>query len=385
MPWKETCAMDQKAEFIRLWKSDRYTVTELSELFDVSRKTAYKWIRRHQLMGILGLENRSRAPLKHPNSTPQRIVDKVKSVRRKHKHWGPGTILAWLEEHDQEERWPSISTVSNILKKEGMVKARRKRHKTPAHTSPFTKCNRPNAVWSADYKGQFRMGNGKLCYPLTITDSYSRYIILCKGLSKPNYRATRKCFEAVFKQYGMPEAIKTDNGAPFASVGIYGLSKLSAWFIRLGIKHERIEPGHPEQNGRHERMHRLLKEVTANPPKNNMQSQQLAFDEFVYEYNFERPHGALNQKTPATSYQKSEDKYPQRIPRIIYGFHLLKRKVNRNGEISWKERKIFISKALTGERIALKRKDEHLYEIRFTKYSIGILDLLHKKVLPMCL
>ena len=384
MPWKEICAMDQKMELIRLWKSDRYSISELSALFDVSRKTAYKWIRRYETAGPSGLKKRSTAPRRHPNSTAREIVAKVIAIKLRHRDWGPGKVLAWLSEHDREEKWPVVSTMSDILKKAGLVKTRRRRHKTPPYTDPFTNCNWPNSVWSADFKGQFRMGNKELCYPLTITDSYSRYILLCKGLNHPNYRDTRKYFELVFKQYGLPEAIRTDNGAPFASVGTYGLSKLSAWFIRLGIRPERIEPGHPEQNGRHERMHRSLKEVTATPPKNNMQAQQAAFDEFVYEYNFERPHGALNQRNPAAIYQKSEVNHPRRIPKITYSFDMLRRKVSRNGEISWKKKNIFISKALTGEHIALRRKEEHLYELWFSNYQIGILDLLHRKVLPMC-
>ena len=384
MPWKETCAMEQKMQMIKCWKGDQFTITDLSFLHDVSRKTIYKWIKRYKVEGTVGLEDRSREPLRHPNATVPEIVDKILAVKRRHQKWGPKKIVAWLKEQHQEERWPVVSTVSEILKREGLVSPRIKRHKTPPYTNPFTACDKPNAVWSADFKGQFRMGDGRLCYPLTITDSYSRYLLLCRGLARPTFKETKKCFELVFKEYGVPEAIRTDNGAPFASVGLGALSKLSVWFIKLGIRPERIEPGHPEQNGRHERMHRALKDATANPPRSNMRAQQMAFDEFTFEYNFERPHEALGQKTPVTAYQKSNSPYRHRILPITYPYGTVLRKVNRNGEIKWKKRSIYISKSLIGERIALKQKEEHLWEIWFMHYPLGIANVSTRKVLPMC-
>jgi len=384
MPWKETCAMEQKMQMIKCWKGDQFTITDLSFLHDVSRKTIYKWIKRYKVEGTVGLEDRSREPLRHPNATVPEIVDKILAVKRRHQKWGPKKIVAWLKEQHQEERWPVVSTVSEILKREGLVSPRIKRHKTPPYTNPFTACDKPNAVWSADFKGQFRMGDGRLCYPLTITDSYSRYLLLCRGLARPTFKETKKCFELVFKEYGVPEAIRTDNGAPFASVGLGALSKLSVWFIKLGIRPERIEPGHPEQNGRHERMHRALKEITANPPRNNMKAQQKAFYEFIYEYNFERPHEALGQKTPATLYQKSTKTYRLRLPIIPYDYDTVIRKVNRNGEIKWKRRPIYISKSLIGEHMVLKQKEDDLWELWFNYYSLGIVNVSTGKVLPMC-
>lgn len=384
MPWKETCAMDQKMQMIKCWKGDQFTITDLSFLHDVSRKTIYKWIKRYEVEGPAGLEDRSRAPLRHQNATTAEVVDRILAVKRRHQKWGPKKIVAWLKEQRQEERWPAVSTISEILKREGLVNPRRRRHRTPPYTDPFTTCDKPNAVWCADFKGQFKTEDGKLCYPLTITDSYSRYLLLCKGLSRPSFKETKPCFEMVFREYGLPEAIRTDNGAPFASVGIGALSKLSVWFIMLGIRPERIEPGHPEQNGRHERMHRALKETTASPPRRNMRAQQKAFDEFIYEYNFERPHEALEQKTPVTVYQKSNSPYLQRIPPITYPYDIVLRKVNRNGEIKWKERNIYISKSLVGEHIALKQKEEHLWEIWFRHYPLGIANVTTRKVLPMC-
>lgn len=384
MPWKETCAMDQKMQMIKCWRGGQFSITELSFLHDVSRKTIYKWIKRYKAEGPTGLEEQSRAPLRHPNATVSEMEDKILTVKRRHQKWGPKKVVAWLKEHHQEERWPAVSTVSEILKREGLVSPRRKRRRTPAYTDPFTACDRPNAVWCADFKGQFKTGDGKHCYPLTITDSYSRYLLLCKGLRRPNFKETRPCFETIFREYGLPEAIRTDNGAPFASIGIGALSKLSVWFTRLGIRAERIEPGHPEQNGRHERMHRALKESTASPPRSNMWAQQKAFDEFTYEYDFERPHEALGQKPPITVYEKSSNPYLHRLPQIVYPYGTVLRKVNHNGEIKWKEKSIYISKALIGEHISLKQKEEHLWEIWFMHYPLGIANVVTRKVLPMC-
>jgi putative transposase len=384
MPWKETCAMDQKMQMIKLWKGDQFSITDLSFLHDVSRKTVYKWIKRYQSMGSAGLEDHSKAPLRHPNTTGPDMIEKIIAMKQRHPKWGPKKIVVSLKEQYGEARYPAVSTVSEILKRKGLVTPRIRRHRTLLYTSPFTACDKPNDVWSADFKGQFRTGDGKLCYPLTITDNYSRYLLHCRGLKHPSFKETKPCFELVFKEYGLPVAIRTDNGAPFASVGLGGFSKLSVWFMKLGIRAERIEPGHPEQNGRHERMHRTLKETTANPPRNNMKAQQKAFYEFIYEYNFERPHEALGQKTPATVYQKSSKYYPHRIPKITYQAGSVLRKVNRNGEIKWKRRGIFISKSLIGEYIALKQKEEYLWAIWFMHYALGITNVITRKVLPMC-
>jgi len=384
MPWKETCAMDQKMQMIKCWRDGQFTITDLSFLHDVSRKTIYKWVNRYEAEGPTGLEERSRAPLRHPNATASDMVERILAVKRRHQKWGPKKVVAWLKEQYREEKWPAVSTVSEILKREGLVSPRRKRHRTPPYTDPFITCDKPNAVWSADFKGQFKTGDGKLCYPLTITDSYSRYLLLCKGLRRPNFKETKPCFELVFREYGLPEAIRTDNGTPFASVGIGALSKLSVWLIKLGIRPERIESGHPEQNGRHERMHRALKETTAIPPRSTMRAQQKAFDDFTYEYDFERPHEALGQKTPATVYQKSNRSYPHRLPQITYHSDAVLRKVNRNGEIKWKRESIYISKSLIGEYVALRQKEEHLWELWFMHYPLGIANVMTRKVLPMC-
>ena len=395
MPWKETCTMDQKVKMIGDWLSNEYTITELSEMYEVSRKTIYKWVRRYGVEGPPGLLVRSKAPKYHPNTTPLEIAREIVATKLRHQRWGPKKVVAWLEEHCSEGRWPAASTAGGILKREGLVRPRRRKRRTPPYIEPFNQCHRPNAVWSADFKGQFRTGDGRLCYPLTIFDNYSRYILSCHGLSHPTLEESRPWFESVFKEYGLPEAIRTDNGAPFASVGLGGLSKLSVWFINLGIKPERIEPGHPEENGRHERMHRSLKEATASPPRGDIKEQQKALDEFVKDHNFERPHEALGQKTPASFYRPSMRAYPTEVPKVEYHGDVIVRQVRHNGEIRWRGELVYLSEALAGEAVALKQQEEHLWEIWFSSYSLGVLNELTdtitpllikqgREVLPMC-
>lgn len=382
MPWRETCAMDQRVELIGDWLSGDYYITDLGQLYGVSRKTVYKWIARYEVEGITGLEERSRAPGTHPNAIPQEIVEKIVATKSQHQRWGPKKVVAWLQEQHPEGRWPAASTAGDILKKQGLVRARRKKRRTPPYTEPFSQCAKPNTVWSADFKGQFRTGDGRLCYPLTITDNSSRYLLQCRGLSRPTFEQTQPWFEWAFREYGLPEAIRTDNGTPFASVALGGLSRLSVWFVKLGIIPERIEPGHPEQNGRHERMHRTLKESTANPPRGSLRDQQKAFNEFVHEFNFQRPHEALGQKPPASVYEPSHRPYPVRTPKVEYGDDVIVRRVRHSGEMKWKGGFIYVSEALAGEPVALKQKDEHLWEIRFSSHSLGALNEITGKITP---
>lgn len=382
MPWKETCAMDQKIQMIGDWLSEEHGITELSKMYGVSRKTVYKWIGRYEAEGPPGLEERSRAPMSHPNATPLSMAREIVAAKLRHQSWGPKKLLAWLEERYPGKRWPAASTVGDILKKEGLVKSRKRKRKTPPYPVPFSECHRPNAVWCADFKGQFRTGDGELCYPLTISDNYSRFLLSCRGLNHPTYEAVRPWFEETFKKYGLPEAIRTDNGAPFASVSLGGLSKLSVWFIKLGVRPERIGTGRPEQNGRHERMHRSLKEATASPPRSDMGEQQKAFDEFKHEYNFERPHEALGQKTPDSFYRPSLRPYPFKVPAVEYHGDVIVRQVRHNGEIKWRGEFIYVSEALAGEPVALKQKEEHLWEVSFSSYPLGVLNELTMKVIP---
>ncbi len=382
MPWKETCAMDQRIELIGDWLKKEHTITELSYMYGVSRPTVYKWIERYTARGLEGLEERPRVPGSHPNATARPLVNAIVSVRSDRPRWGPKKIGRWLTDRNPDECWPAISTIGEILKREGLVRPRKHKRRTPPYTQPFNGCDRPNQTWSADYKGQFRTGDGKLCYPLTISDNCSRYLLICQGLKQPTLETTKYCFERAFKEYGLPEAIRTDNGTPFASVAVGGLTRLSVWWIKLGVKPERIVSGHPEQNGRHERMHRTLKEETASPPRTNLIQQQLAFESFKREYNFERPHEALGQTPPSSVYEPSGRQYTGRIPKVEYDDNVIVRQVRHNGEIKWKGQLIYVSDALAGEPIALEQIDEHLWNIRFSFHHLGTLNEITNNIRP---
>lgn len=383
MPWKETCPMDQKMQMMADHISGDYTISELGREYEVSRKTIYKWVKRYQVAGPSGLEERSKAPKGHPNATPVEVAAEIVAAKLRHERWGPRKLVVWLEEHYPRERWPAASTAGEILKREGLAGSRRRRRRTPPYIEPFSRCQRPDAVWSADFKGQFRMGDGKLCYPLTIYDNWSRYILAVRALRHPTLEGAKPWFESVFKEYGLPEAIRTDNGAPFASVGLGGLSRLAVWFIKLGIKPERIEPGHPEQNGRHERMHRTLKEATASPPQSNIGKQQEVFDRFVEEHNCERPHEALGQKTPASFHRPSPRAYPAKAPKVEYRGDVVVRRVRHNGEIRWKGKLVYVSEALAGEPVALKYSEQRQWTVSFRSYLLGALNETTGKITPL--
>jgi transposase InsO family protein len=372
--------MDQKVQLIGDWLKSDFSITELSKLYLVSRPTVYKWITRYQEKGLDGLEESSREPLKHPNATPPEIVDKIIEMKLKHQRFGPKKLIAKLQSLRPEEHWPAISTAGLILKRQGLVRSRKAKRGVSPYTDPLLGCEKPNMVWSADYKGQFNTGDGKLCYPLTVTDNYSRYLLLCRGLTQPTSEETQSWFEWTFREYGLPDAIRTDNGNPFASAALGGLSKLSVWFIKLGIRPERIVSGHPEQNGRHERMHRTLKEEATVPPKFNLTEQQQAFEEFKYDYNCERPHEALGQKTPTSVYHVSHRAYPIRIPEVEYDGDVVVKRIRHNGEMYWKGKFIHVSQALAHEPVALKQIDDHLWDINFSFYPLGVLNELSGKV-----
>jgi transposase InsO family protein len=374
MPWKETYVMDQKIRMISNWLSGNYSIVELSRIYSISRKTIYKWIERYKKNREQGLDDLSSRPNTSSRTTPANTVSDILISKNQHSNWGARKLLAWLKDHQPDKEWPVASTVHAILKRHDKVDVRRKRHHTPPYNQPFLKVTQPNEVWCADYKGQFRLGCDRLCYPLTLSDSYSRYILGCWGLEYPAYQQTRCYFERAFREYGLPNAIRTDNGTPFASVGIGGLSQLSVWFIKLGIVPERIEKGHPEQNGRHERMHRTLKAEATKPAKYNMAAQQREFDRFRIYFDNERPHEACGQKPPATVYRRSERGYPTKLPDIEYpGFYRV-RHVHSGGALKWQNKEIYLSSVLIGEYIRLDQIDNDIWKIYFSFYPVCILD-----------
>ncbi len=381
MPWEMEKPMDQKVKLISLWLDEGYSITELSIQFGVSRKTIYKWINRYRIEGVTGLEDKSRAPQAHPNITERDKIERIIEYKLSHDKWGPKKIIDCLERKYQDERWPSASTAGEWLRKNGLVKSRKRRRHVQVYQNHFIDCRRPNDVWSADYKGQFYTRDRKVCYPLTVTDNYSRYLISCDGLEGPRYVETKGCFERIFRDYGLPVAIRTDNGIPFAGTSIGGLSRLSIWWIKLGILPERIAPGEPQQNGRHERMHRTLKESTTNPVGSNLTEQQKKFDLFRVEYNNERPHESIGMKRPCEVYKSTCRSFPNSIQPVEYSDNFMIRNVRHNGEIKFKGDFYFLSELLHGESVGLKEISDRIWQLNFGLYKLGYIDIHKKKVI----
>jgi transposase InsO family protein len=382
MPWKVKEPMDERVRLIADWRSGNYSITELSVIYGVSRKAIYKWTTRYNEHGIDGLKEQSRAPLSHPNQTKAEVVQGLIKEKLDHGNWGPKKLLRHLQRSRPEVQWPSVCTVEKWLRMYGLVKERKRRKRVPPYSEPFLECDVPNKVWSADFKGQFRMGDSTWCYPLTLSDNMSRYLLMCRGVGSPCYGDTQKWFEWAFRKYGLPAAIRTDNGIPFSGRGITGLSRLSVWWIRLGIRPERIECGKPQQNGRHERMHRTLKEETATPAMADMNQQQMRFEEFRREYNNERPHEALGMKTPSSVYEASSMRYPEKVLEPQYDEGVDVRRVRDGGEISFRGNYYFLSEVLSGERVGLTELYDGRHEVRFSFHPIGIIDLKEMKVRP---
>jgi putative transposase len=346
MPWRNASAMDERCQFVLDARKDLDSFTDLCTRYGISRETGYKWLKRYEAGGMANLQDQSRAPKYHPNEVSEEIKSAILQARRTHSTWGPKKLQKMLQESDPKRSWPAVSTMGEILQRNGLsVRRIRRRQATPS-TQPFACCNAANQVWCVDYKGWFKTGDGHRCDPLTITDAFSRYLLRCQIVEAQNYEIAQGIFKTTFREYGMPTAIRSDNGAPFASTGLAGLSRLSVWWMQLGIQLERIEPGKPQQNGRHERMHLTLKQETANPPAQNLRAQQRRFDAFCREYNEVRPHEALEMKTPAFFYQPSDRSYPDRLPDMEYSRGMEVRRVGGRGEFRWGGVKIFLSYAL---------------------------------------
>lgn len=400
MSWKETCPMNERLKFIADIQRGEYDMSKVCRMYGVSRKTGYKWWQRYLEAGVDGLKDRSRAPLAHPNVVDLAASGLLIEARKRHPTWGPHKLLAWLKPRYPACAFPVASTVGEILKRQGLATSRRRVRRSPLCAQPLSGLIQPNAVWSADFKGQFRTGDGTWCYPFTLSDGFSRYLLCCRALTATRAALVRPCLERAFRQYGLPLAIRTDNGPPFASTSLGGLSALSVWWIKLGIFPERIAPGHPEQNGRHERLHRTLKQETAKPPHQHLSAQQRAFDRFRAEYNEERPHQALQQRTPSQFYAASSRPYPTRLAEITYPSGFEVRYVRSNGEIKWQGNLLYLSEALIGEPVGLCQIEETQWRVYFGTLALGILDtrknhvepitvhggsLLHNEnVLPMC-
>jgi transposase InsO family protein len=376
--------MEEKARFVFDYQQDEHTMTELCERYGIARETGYVWWRRYRAQGLEGLLELNRAPARHPNQTPAAVEQLVLELRQAHMRWGPRKLKRILERDQPGRVWPAASTMGALLKREGLVVPRKKRHKTAPYTEPLAHADQANRVWCADFKGWFRTADGARIDPLTISDAHSRYLLRCQAVEKTDTARVQAIFEAAFREYGMPQAIRTDNGAPFASTAIAGLSRLAVWWIKLGIVPERIAAGHPEQNGRHERMHRTLKQEVAMPPAQDRRAQQRALQHFCQEYNQVRPHEALGMKTPASVYVASAREYPRQVPEPEYPDSMLVRPVRSKGHFRWKKRHdVFLSEVLWGERIGLLPIDERWFTVYFAHVPLARFDSRERRVLPL--
>jgi putative transposase len=374
MPWSETSPMDQRLRFIADFQRDFLSLSELSRRFGVSRRTAYKWIERYEAGGPPGLADLSRRPHCCPHQTPTRVVEALLEARHRHPTWGAKKLIRILSLKHADWEWPAPSTCCELLKRHGLVPSRRRRS-LPSHPGrPQTPMREPNEIWTADFKGQFRTRDGLYCYPLTVVDGYSRFLLACQGLRSTAIRLAKPVFLRLFEEYGLPCIIRTDNGVPFATTALGRLSTLSVWWIRLGIYPELIEPAHPEQNGRHERMHRTLKAETTRPPSGNLQAQQRRFIGFQREYNFERPHEALGQETPASMYRPAGRHLPSKLPPIDYPGHFEVRLVSRNSGIRWKGHWVCVTHTLAGEYVGLEEVADGIWEVYFGPVKLGRMD-----------
>lgn len=374
MPFRKRTALEERRTFLEEWRREELNFAELCRKYGISRPTGYKWVDRFQTAGEAGLQERSRAPHTQAHAMAPVVVERILALREQHPSWGPRKILAVLERREPSWAWPATSSIGELLRREGLSHARKQRHRTPPYQDPLAHACDPNRVWSADFKGWFLCGNGQRCDPLTITDNFSRYLLRCRSVAKTDTGHVRSKFEAVFLEYGLPEIIRTDNGPPFASAAPGGLSRLAMWWIRLGIVHERIAPGCPEQNGRHERMHLTLQQDTASPPRRSLLGQQAAFVRFEKEYNEERPHEALGYRTPASVYVPSARRYPRRLPELEYpdGYQL--RRISQQGSMRWHVERTFLSEVLAREVVGLKAIAEDCYEVYWGPILLGRFD-----------
>jgi transposase InsO family protein len=354
-------------------------MTELCERYEISRKTGYKWLARYRIEGAAGLMERSHAPRVHGRATPQHMTEAIVGLRQERPTWGPRKIVGKLEDRQPELDWPSPSTAGEILKRAGLISSRRVRRREPPRLGELTVPQHANHVWGVDHKGWVRLGDGSRVEPLTVTDGFSRYLIGVAATSSTKYAEAKPLFERVFREYGLPEVIRSDNGSPFVATGVTGLTALSVWWTKLGIRHERIDPGHPQQNGRHERFHRTLLEAMR-PPAKNLTAQARRFAAFTRDYNEERPHEALGQRTPASVYRSSPRSLPRRLAEPDYPAEMTVRRVRSNGEIKWQGDFIYICSALVDETIAIEETEGGHWQVRFFDVPIGIIDSATQKL-----
>jgi putative transposase len=372
--WKETCVMDERMRFIGDWLSRELSMAELCRRYGVSRKTGYKYVARYLADGPAGLEDRSRAPHHHPHAIDEEREAAIRTLRAKYPTWGAKKLKTWLEEHRGEQAWPALSTITEILDRHGLLRRRKQRRRGGWQTSLLTAAESANQVWGMDFKGWWLTKDGWRCLPFTLSDIKSRYLFRVQAVDKPDGHHIWSILDATFREVGLPEVIRSDNGPPFATTGAIGLSWLSVQLIKAGVRPERIKPGKPQQNGRHERMHRTLKQETTNPQAANRREQQRRFDEFRRIFNEERPHEALGLETPAMHYQPSSRRYSGRLREPDYPDDHQIRRVRSNGEIKWLGGKVFLSDALIGEPVGIVETGDGFHTIHYGPICLGCLN-----------
>lgn len=382
MPWRETHVSEQRVLLIAEHLRGERSVQDIAKHFGVSRKTAYKWIERFKSGGLL--QELSRRPLSSPSRTATSTVELLVETRRAHPTWGPRKLLGYLERRPEyvDVTWPAASTVGDILKRQGLVEARRHRRRLAGERRACVNADAPNDSWSVDLKGHFRLGNGRRCDPLTITDNHSRYLLCCVAVDEPKVTFIQPLIEAAFLKYGLPTSMRSDNGPPFGSAGVGGLSRLAVWLIKLGVRPDFITPGKPQQNGRHERMHRTLKAEACRPPRKDEATQQAAFDAFVDEYNNIRPHESLANETPASVHRVSTREMPATVASPTYPSRFTIRMVKTDGDIKWRNERLYLSQVLAHEPVGLDEVGDDVWLIHFGMVPIVVLDGFTRKLFP---
>lgn len=384
MPWKESDKVTERMQFISRYQGGE-RISDLSKEFGISRQTGHALVKRYERFGTDALNDKSSRPTTSPNRTPPAKADRIVALREKHPTWGPKKLKKRLEVLEPDVRWPAASTIGVILADAGLSqKRKRRRRASPNVPTERRETSAPNELWCIDYKGQFKLGNRSYCYPLTATDHYSRYLLGCEALENTKTNPAQITFLHLFDRYGLPDAIRSDNGSPFASTGRAGMSRLAVFFMRLGIALERIEPGKPQQNGRHERMHLTLKQDTTRPPAANSLAQQQRFDVFTKVFNQERPHEAIDMKTPSELYQVSKRKLPESLPIPDYPLHDRTLRVSNSGHLYLRSMgHAYLGSAFAQQQVGLREIEDGTWLVTFMELDLGYLDTQTKKIIDL--
>jgi putative transposase len=368
-----TCAVEERMRFVIAVEERQESFAAVCRRFGVSRRTGYKWLGRYQEAGLEGLSDHSRAPDRHPHAIAEKVFERCLEVRRAHPSWGPVKVRGYLERRQPSMEWPAVSTIGALFDREGLTVKRKVRRRSPPSSVPFAHCGSANDIWCIDFKGWFLTGDGSRCEPLTLTDAYSRYLLRCQAVARTDTEHVWPILDAAFREFGLPLHLRSDNGSPFASRGAGGLSRLSVKLIKAGVTPERIAPGKPQQNGRHERMHLTLLQDAASPPARTLREQVKRLQAFQHVYNEERPHQALDNATPADRYVASPRRYDGVLREPEYGADHRVRRVRHNGEIKWDGSMIYINAALVGEPVGLAEDDDGGCIVSYGRVELGVI------------